>query len=247
MTPPTWEEIWERRTLDPAAPSLLAALMAADGLDTGFGSVGEGHWRDCVARVAQELRLRPGDSVFEVGCGAGAFLLPLHEQGHPVAGIDRSSALVRYAGEAMPGGSFAVGDAAALDPAPQFDAVISFGVLMYFPDTAFADGVIAAMARKARRVVALLDVPDKAGEAEALAHRIATVGGEKAYRERYAGLDHLYYDRDWVAGQLRAAGLVNVQVESQWLAGYENARWRFNAWGFVPGDDGPGGPGGAAA
>lgn len=238
MTPPTWDEIWAKRTLDRGAASQLAALMAADGLDTGFGSVGEEHWRACVARVAQELRLAPGDSVLEVGCGAGAFLLPLAEQGHPVGGIDRSAALVGFAQEAMPQGWFAVGDAAALDAADvagAWDAVVSFGVLMYFPGEEYAAGVIEAMARRARRVVALLDVPDRATEAEAIAHRIATVGGEDAYRERYAGLDHLYYDREWVAERLRATGLEGVRVESQWLAGYENARWRFNAWGFVPG------------
>lgn len=144
-------------------------------------------------------------------------------------------ALVGFAREAMPEGWFAVGDAAALDAADvagAWDAVV--GVFMYFPGEDYA-GVIEAMARRARRVVALLDVPDRAREAEAIAHRVATVGGEEAYRARYARLDHLYDDRAWVAERLRAAGLEGVRVESQWLEGYENARWRFDAWGFVPG------------
>jgi SAM-dependent methyltransferase len=232
---PTWDEIWERRTLDPAAGSTLAQLMAADGLDTGFGSVAEEHWRAGVRRAAEELRLEPGDSVYEVGCGAGAFLYDLYERGFAVGGLDRSGALVGYAQEAMPDGSFAVGDAAEVPPAPQADAVVSCGVFLYFPSLDYADGVLAAMAAKAQRAVGLFDLPDAARRTDAVARRVEVAGGPKAYAERYAGLDHLYFDRDRIAASLRALGLTDVCVADQWVSGYENAAYRFNAWGFLPG------------
>ncbi len=99
---PTWREIWDRRRLDPSHGSTLAQLMAADGLDTGFGSVTETAWRAFVDHVACTLDLRAGTRVFEVGCGAGAFLYPLYESGCTVAGLDQSAALVSYAAQAMP-------------------------------------------------------------------------------------------------------------------------------------------------
>jgi hypothetical protein len=72
-----WKDIWDRRALDRGAPSRLAALMAADGLDTGFGDVTEAAWRDFVGHMADRLGLCDDASAYEVGCGAGAFLLPL--------------------------------------------------------------------------------------------------------------------------------------------------------------------------
>ena len=32
----TWDEVWDARSLDASKGTLLAQLMAADGLDTGF-------------------------------------------------------------------------------------------------------------------------------------------------------------------------------------------------------------------
>ncbi|CAB4686840.1 unannotated protein [freshwater metagenome] len=225
-----WDEVWERRTLDAEKP-LLAALLAADGLDTGFGDVREDAWREATARWVDELGLSEGDSVFEVGCGAGAFLYALREHGIRVSGIDRSSTLIGYARDVMPEATFAVADAADFDLGEQADIVVAFGVFMYFPELDYATGVLERMVAKARRAVAVIDVPDKAHEAEALARRIATVGGEDAYRERYAGLDHLYYDRAWFANAMSRAGIRGPLIADQWLKHYENGRSRFNAWG----------------
>jgi SAM-dependent methyltransferase len=229
-----WKDVWEARELHSSRGSELAQLMAADGLDTGFGDVAEEGWLAYVRRVADLLGVTPDTSVFEVGCGAGAFLYDLYQRGCPVGGIDRSATLIGFAADVLPGGDFAVADAAELDIARPADVVISSGVFMYFPSRAYARGVIERMVAKARRAVAVLDIPDAAVQDEALAHRIATVGGVQAYAERYEGLDHLYYERDWIEATLRGCGLVDVQVADQNVPGYENARFRFNAWGFLP-------------
>jgi hypothetical protein len=231
-----WAEIWDRRSVDRAVAERegeLAALMAADGLDTGFGSVTPEAWRAFAQGFARvPLGLEAGDRLFEVGCGAGAFLLPLHEIGLRVGGIDRSAALIEAARRALPEGDFAVGDAESLAPEPAADAVVSCGVFLYFPGLDYADRVVRAMAAKARRAVAVLDVPDLARRDAALAERVAALGGEEAYRRRYEGLDHLYYDRGWLADRLRAAGLTGVETADQAIEGYANGAYRFNAWGF---------------
>ncbi|MDE3153789.1 MAG: class I SAM-dependent methyltransferase [Acidobacteriota bacterium] len=228
---PTWREVWDRRQLDPSLGSTLAQLMAADGLDTGFGSVTEIAWRAFVDHVACTLDLRAGTRVFEAGCGAGAFLYPLYDAGCTVAGLDRSPALVSYAAQAMPGGQFTVGDAATINPAESFDVVLSCGVFLYFPSLDYARTVVERMTTKATRAVAILDVPDLARQAQAMALRRGTLG-EAAYEEKYRGLDHLYYEKTWLVDVLRACGLSRTHVEDQAIPGYANAAYRFNVFGW---------------
>ena len=103
-----WKTVWDARQLDPSRGSLLAQLMAADGLDTGFGNVSESSWRAFVRQVGRAVDLQAGARVFEVGCGAGAFLYEWSLTSIDVAGIDQSAALVDYASRAMPDGHFSV-------------------------------------------------------------------------------------------------------------------------------------------
>ncbi len=226
-----WKSVWDARRLDPSRGTLLAKLMAADGLDTGFGDMAEAPWREFIRGFANVFALSSGDRVLEVGCGAGAFLLDLYEHGVEVAGIDRSLALVEIARVAMPTGRFTVAEATAFAATEPFDVVVSCGVFLYFESYDYARAVIQRMARTAVRGVAILDVPDRAIEAEALAYRRASFGPEE-YAVRYAGLDHLYYDRQWLADELEECGLSNVRTESQSIPGYANGKFRFNAYGF---------------
>jgi len=228
-----WDALWKRRAIPPSEGSTLADLIAADGWTSAFARWSEASWSANVRHLATTLGLTPGTSVFEVGCGAGAFLYELERLGCTVGGVDLSPALVTKAAEAIPSGHFEVSEAAALQVKPQVDAVISFGVFLYFSSLAYAAQVLDRMVEKARRVVAVLDVPDLAAREEDLAYRHKLAGGETAYAARYAGLDHRYYDRAWLADELRARGLVNVRVEDPAIDGYGDPPFRFNAWGIV--------------
>ncbi len=228
----TWEEIWEGRKLDPARGSPLAALMAADGYDTGYGNLDEATWRGFVARTADRMGITPGASVFEVGCGAGAFLQPLHERGCRVAGLDASATLIGYARAAMPDGRFTHAEALALDPAEPHDFVLSCGVFIYFPGLDYARKVVERMVAGARRGVAFLEMGDKAKEAHAAALRRGTMG-QAEYEERYRGLEHLYFDKEWLRALLGELGAREIEIEDQGIAGYANSSYRFNAFARV--------------
>lgn len=233
-----WDAIWEARGLDVSAGSMLQALMTAGGRDTEFGRVDEESWLTYVRRITTQLDLEPNSSVFEVGCGAGAFLYDLYRSGYQVSGIDRSTSLVSYARQTMPSGTFEVADAGELATFPPADAVVSCEAFLYFSSLPYADRVIGRMASKASHVVAVLGVPDAAKESEALARRRELAGGRDAYAARYRGLDHLYFDRDWLVSTLKNHGLVDVHVEDQEIEGYHNALYRFDCWGFVAREDG---------
>jgi hypothetical protein len=92
-----WKEIWNRRTT--ASEGLdLDALIKLDGFDTGAGHIEADDWRTYAARIAEKLGIRDGATIYEVGCGAEAFLYALRERHFlSVGGLDYSTGLIAAA------------------------------------------------------------------------------------------------------------------------------------------------------
>ena len=111
---------------------------------------------DLAEHVAETLDVGPGTRVFEVDCGDGAFLFPLHQNNYIVGGIDADAEAIKHAIAEMPGGVFQVGAASALDPAAPWDVVI----WRFRDQQRDLRGVLARMFAKATHAIALLDVPE---------------------------------------------------------------------------------------
>ena len=128
-----------------------------------------------VEYVAETLDIGPGTEVFEVACAAGEFLLPLHDNGFIVGGMDADPLLIAAARLAMPGGRFVAGTPAELDPAQPWQVVLcrAFGT---FPNVDYARGVLARMAAKATHAVAILDVPETRYDRRWMLHAFAEIG-----------------------------------------------------------------------
>lgn len=219
-----WQEVWARHGDPTAIRPTLEQLLAFDGY-SGYGHIEAAHWRRHVRGIRDRLGGPPGGSIFELGCGAGAFLEPLHDDGHPVEGIDYSPRLIETARRAMPEARFAVSEAADMD-GRRFDLVLANSVFLYFPDLAYAEAVLRAMARKCRHALAVLDLPDEAVRDEYLAHKRRRVG--EGYDQRYPpGLDQAFYSRQWFREQLGHAGF-ELHIEQQAIPGYASNRFRFN-------------------
>ena len=229
-----WHDVWSRRTLPDGDAPTLEDLIVADGFNTGHGDIEADAWVEFTSRTYELFDLKLGDSLFDVGCGSGAFLYPAGRRGIDVGGIDYSTSLIEIARLAMPDGSFEVCDADELETDPSADVVMSFGVFLYFPSLEYARQVVARMCRKATRAVAIFEIPDLALADQALEARQAVAGGAAAYAERYEGLGHLSFSTEWVRAALEEEGLIDVTVEPQSIRGYGNGDFRFNAWGWVP-------------
>jgi SAM-dependent methyltransferase len=79
-----------------------------------------------VAFLVEELGLREGHRVLDVGCGPGRHAYALANRGIEVIGIDISQRFVELAGQNAPeGATFVRGDARHLEYDAEFDAVIS--------------------------------------------------------------------------------------------------------------------------
>ena len=144
--------------------------------------------------VAETLDVGPGTRVFEVGCGAGTFLLPLYDNGYIVGGIDSDPDAIGQASAAMPNGIFQVGVDAALDPGVPWDVVIcrSFGARAELTAIASAEadqmrGLLARMFAKATHAIAVLDVPEE--RRRWMMHALAEIGANAIQMEQPKPLD----------------------------------------------------------
>lgn len=221
-----WRRIWGKRRVPTSTASVLEVLIRMDGFDVGAGKIGAADWLAYVDAVGARAAIRPGASIFEVGCGSGAFLYPFYQKRHRVAGLDYSAALIDQARAVMTDMDFRVGEAAALRTEPRYDHVTANSVFHYFPDSAYAAGVAAAMIEKAIRSVIVLEVPDLSRREESEAARRDCLP-EGEYENKYRGLDHLYFDRGWFR-DLGARHGCSVEIFDQDRPDYANGRFRFN-------------------
>lgn len=221
-----WREIWNRRAAPEGAELDLAALIRLDGCDTGAGRVAADSWRINVARIAEKLGFRPGDSVFDVGCGSGAFLVAARElRAGAVGGIDYGAGLVAAARRVLPDGDFTVGDAVEMAEVPAYDHVVSHGVFHYF-GLESAAVILDRMLRKARKTVAVLEVPDLATREAAETERRNALSPEE-YERKYAGLGHTYYPREWFREQAARHGRA-CEFFPSCMPDYAQSIYRFN-------------------
>ena len=226
-----WRNVWERKGAEAAdAPPRLERLLAANGYDTGYAGISPEAWNDHVDRVLDRLGAKTGHTFYEVGCGSGAFLVPIHQRGFTVAGCDYSSTLVALAARTIRGAHVECCQASEIPVLPQYDFVVSSGVFHYFSDHDYAAAVITAMAEKARHGVAILDLPDLVHKEANLQLRYQVAGSKEEYEKRFSGLDHLFYERDWMVQLMKTAGLQSVDVSDQNIAGYPNGLSRFNVF-----------------
>ena len=226
----TWQEIWNYRNISDMNQSKdisLQDLLIADGFDTPTAKLNSlVYWEEYIRFITKKIDLAPGDSLFEIGCGCGAFLYLWYKEGRLVGGIDYSENLISLAKHVMKGMDFGVSEAIELNTDEQYDVVLSNGVFLYFKDYSYARKVVEKMIMKARKTVAILEIPDlaKIGESEK-ARRAALPKGE--YDKKYEGLHHLYFERDWFTQFSDTFGY-DVDVFDQNITGYDNSQFRFN-------------------
>jgi ubiquinone/menaquinone biosynthesis C-methylase UbiE len=224
-----WQEIWNKRNIQSLYVSndiCLEDLIIADGFDTGGGKLNSLDWEEYVRHLSKKIDLVPNDSIFEIGSGSGAFLYSWYTEGHVVGGIDYSESLVSIAQRVMRGMNFQVSEAIEVNTDEKFDIVLSNSVFQYFRDYRYAQKVIERMIMKARKAVAILEIPDLAKKEESENTRRAALP-EGEYDKNYEGLTHLYYDRAWFTQFSDKSGY-KLEISDHNIKDYGNSQFRFN-------------------
>ncbi len=188
-----WKKIWNNKNSNLDHYS-LSDLLELDGFDSDSGFIDEKSWLLYLDYIAFHLKYEKYHSIFEVGCGSGAFLYPFYKNKSLVSGIDYSDRLTNICSKVMPDMQFEVCEAINLNTSIKFDCVLSNSVFQYFPDYSYAEKVVLKMIDKSKYKIAILDLNDINLESES---RIIRKGdlSEKEYQERYRGLKHLFFDR----------------------------------------------------
>lgn len=223
-----WHSIWSSRPVHEADASSLEDLLRLDGWDSQASKVCVEDWLDYVDGIASELSIADGESMFEVGCGAGAFLVALTRiRNIQCAGLDYSEALIEVARRALPGTALSVLPADAMPTGDTYDYVIANGVFHYFP-LDYAERVLGRMLAGARRGVAVLEVPNARTRAKSEQERARLLGD--SYEEKYNGLDHTYFDPDWFIDQACRVPGWSARTAPQFIRNYAQSQFRFNVF-----------------
>ena len=220
----TWKDIWSKRP-SMSGPN-LQELIELDGFDNPGTSFDEKAWTGYVKEFQKSLKIEERDSLFEYGCGAGAFIYPMFMSGHTIGGVDYSETQIQTAHDAMPSAQFQVADIRNFELETKYDFTIAHSVFQYLDCLNSALNVCKSMIAGAVKCAAILDVPDLnlKTDSELARHKSSDVYSKSGKK---TSLSHLYFERSWFQ---RLADIEEVKVETSdnWVDGYVNSGYRFN-------------------
>jgi SAM-dependent methyltransferase len=227
-----WRQIWESRDTSIVRlkdEDVLTKLIQIDGFDGGGGksSITEDIWRAYVSFIKTELSIQSAEAIFEVGCGCGAILYPFYQAGHKVGGIDLSETLIQKAKEFFPGMDLTSGEASSMEVESQYDFVIANSMFFYFPNYEYASLVLDKMYEKAKKGIAILDVPDIL-----LKDKLEEKKRRETpdYDEKYSGLKHLYYSKSFFLDFAESKQSSKISFIEQNIKDYGYNGYRFNCF-----------------
>lgn len=219
-----WEDIWNNRKIE-IESDVLTTLFKADGYDSGAGLMTKEIMNTYSMYIINSMGIRPGNSVFEIGCGAGALLYSMSHNGILINGCDYSEALIKIVNQFL-NGTFYVSHANSFCTDVMYDYVFSAGVFHYFHTYDYAIDVVKRMLCISKNSIAVFDIPDleKKDESESKRRK-----ADENYDIKYNELRHLYYDKTWWLNLANELGC-DMHIEDQCMKRYENSKFRYNVF-----------------
>ena len=227
-----WHEIWGKRTVSAGKTACsypLGELIKLDGFDTPLGLMSEKDWRDYYYHSFRDrYKIGGSESVFEIGCGAGALLYLFNEENCAIGGLDYSENLLKLSqvNFSEHGDGFLCVEASCTPVRPTYDIVISNHVIHYFPSLAYARTVIRLGLEKARKCLVIHGIPDAAYRVDSEAFRRG-MHSEEEYAKKYTGLSILYFERDWFRVLASKAG-AKIRFYDHQMPHFPQNRFRYD-------------------
>jgi len=197
-------------------------VLKVNGFDTATANYNPNFWIKRYSLYWDIIQnyVKNVNSVFEVGCGAGAFLFYLQKKIgiEKIGGFDYSEPLIKIA-KCFLVGEFYKDEAKNLDIYLQnksYDLILSHSVFIYFPSLEYAEDVIVKMVKNSSKGIALLDINDK--EKEELYFKI---------RNKNSTPSHLFFEKKWFIN-LGAKLNKKVFIFELPTDEYINSLYRFN-------------------
>ena len=228
-----WFELWNERAINAQfSDSLLSRLIKVDGFDRPeVGDYNEEEWTKLCSHFGRVIGLKENDKVLELGCGAGAFLLPLQKEFLcEIFGIDYSESVIEIARNNL-NGTFISSDASQVSKMNEsFDLIFLHSVMQYFPSPDYTFKVIkeAYLNLADDGKIGLLDVNDKAKELMYHSSRRSRYKDPKEYDLLYSNYPHNFFSKEEISKILTETGFKNINFYPHVIDTYGNAELRFN-------------------
>lgn len=232
MSNNSWKKIWNKRgELSKSdflnSSKIIDKLLELDGFDSPTGFINNKSWIDYIDSLKKKYGISTNDSIFEVGCGSGAFLYPFYLSSHKVGGIDYSNSLIKSCRKLMPNGDFNLNEAINLDLDNKYDFVVSFSVFFYFNSYEYALSTLEKMYNKSRKGIMILDIPNLQTKEKCEKNRRGILSVEQ-YEKKYKNLNHLYYDKSFFVEFAKKNNNKFFKIVDQKISNYINNDFRFN-------------------
>ena len=222
-----WLDVWSKRNTDSKKIN-LSELILLNGFDSPLGNMKENDWTNYVDNIIRNYGLNYGSSIFEVGCGSGAFLYPFYNSNYKISGIDFSKNLVSIANRIFKLNTNKIQTCSAekLDYSNKFHFVVSNHVFHYFPSLNYSFEVLEKMFLKCSKKVILLGLPnyDFKIESENKRRGILTF---KEYEKKYSNLNILYFKKDDFKNFAEKKN-ANVEFFNHQMPGFVQNKFRFD-------------------
>lgn len=118
--------------------------------------------------IIDELKkLAPFETLFEIGCGAGANLINIRKEfpKTTLIGLDINEEAIEAAKEALPDSNFFAGDILHIGSSQKMDIILSDAVLIYVSPL-YIERMIETMVRIASKAIVLVELEGGQGETD---------------------------------------------------------------------------------
>lgn len=232
-----WKQLWSERSaqetvLRQGTPEeIFMELKRTNGFDVVKGGISYESFLKQHQQMREYLSRHLPDgaalqSVYEVGCGSGANLFLLEQDGITCGGVDYSPRLLSYSKQVLHTADLRCADALEFPQEPQLDAVISVSVFGYFINERYAETVLEKMLQKARYSLGILEVADAAKADAYTAYRRELIPN---YDERYKDLPRQFYCTAFFEEFAQKHGL-GIEIVPMTIKDYWNSRFYFDCY-----------------
>jgi len=193
----TWKNIWEQRIKNSnikLSDLSLKNSMILNGHYDGAAKIPISSWKKYGKKLKQKFKIDKSHTLFEVGCGSGAFLY-LFKNLKKIGGCDYSNNLTKYCKRLIPSHSKNIikKKSDEISISHKYDFVVSNSLLHYL-DNISAKKTIIKMIKKSSNKTFILDIPQKKFKKKYLLLRKKAMGAI-IYNNKYKNLNHNFYTK----------------------------------------------------
>lgn len=225
----SWKKIWENKGKKVRSKK-LEDLLSLNGHISPSSNINVKTWREYINYFIKKYKINSNHTVLEVGCGAGAFLLPFYEKKINCVGIDYSNTLLKHCKYIMPKSIFYQTSAIDLTKCKRFnyDFIFANSIFQYFKNFTYAKKVIKQIINLSnnRTIIILLDIPDR-NKYNDWKKTVVNNIGKKDFKKKYSKLKHQFYKKN----MFRKISFLKdhkIKIFNQNLIKKENSKFRFN-------------------